>query len=556
MVYHPNLTLSPMEQVLATTTDALASSSHQQTSLSASTAWHNVDGSRTLVGPAAGSEGIVQWVGDTTAPGTPSGVDTDSAAGMVLVSWDGTLEGGVPSDFDHVQVLVDGEEAGRMTARGTLALGPYEVGSSHSVSAVAWDDAHDEDGSPAPNSSEPTAPTQIVVSGADIDPEHLGIERTRSETPPQGEGKHRGDLWMQYGTGDKPALVAEWWWDGSGWVPIPVAMYLDQLAARDVQVDAAVIGLLCAGIIRSGSFTTPDGLVGFDKSGFWAKDEDGEMVLQAGSGGMRMTGALETSNGGDRLRISNQYLPTVKRTVGAVEGLHDDTRRWALTGFYSQSTTEVQLSANGHVPAILLHSPVEPDNDSLCLLSQRVEIGAGPITGSHASVAASTVGLYGVENTIVDGPIVENGVPRYEPQRRAFSWASSWQGRPGGPGGQWILETTQPLRVVGPGSGRWFVADMGARIQGPGEYFLLLIVRSAADQSTVASHTMSSSATPGQQADNYTSSRQIFIPKGSYEVSVYSEFFGQVDVIGGTFLAFVDPLVQGSFCRYAFLTQC
>ena len=397
MVYHPNLTLSPMEQVLATTTDALASSSHQQTSLSASTAWHNVDGSRTLVGPAAGSEGIVQWVGDTTAPGTPSGVDVESAAGMVLVSWDGTLEGGVPSDFDHVQVLVDGEEAGRMTARGTLALGPYEVGSSHSVSAVAWDDAHDEDGSPAPNSSEPTAPTQVVVSGADIDPEHLGIERTRSETPPQGEGKHRGDLWMQYGTGDKPALVAEWWWDGSGWVPIPVAMYLDQLAARDVQMDAAVIGLLCAGIIRSGSFTTPDGLVGFDKSGFWAKDEDGEMVLQAGSGGVRLTGALETAAGGDRLRISNQYLPAVNRTVGAIEGLHDDARRWSLTGFYSQDVTEVQLAANGHMPAISLYSPVEPDNDSLLLHSQRVDIGASrQMTGSEVALDAQKVTVQGV----------------------------------------------------------------------------------------------------------------------------------------------------------------
>lgn len=535
MVYHPNLTLSPMEQVLATTTDALASSSHQQTSLSASTAWHNVDGSRTLVGPAAGSEGIVQWVGDTTAPGTPSGVDTDSAAGMVLVSWDGTLEGGVPSDFDHVQVLVDGEEAGRMTARGTLALGPYEVGSSHSVSAVAWDDAHDEDGSPAPNSSEPTAPTQVVVSGADIDPERLGIERIRSETPPQGEGKHRGDLWMQYGTGDKPALVAEWWWDGSGWVPIPVAMYLDQLAARDVQVDAAVIGLLCAGIIRSGSFTTPDGLVGFDKSGFWAKDEDGNTLFKATRDGVHAVGGLQTASSGDRVQLSQTLIGGTK--VGGLQGIGDDKTHpyWLIWGDHSDTSSRLWMGTSPHQP----------------------QFAAGiDENGSEASVAASTVSLSGSERMLVQGPIVENGVPRYEPERRAFSWASSWQGRPGGPGGQWIPETTQPLRVVGPGSGRWFVADMGARIQGPGEYFLLLIVRSAADQSTVASHTMSSSATPGQQADNYTSSRQIFIPKGSYEVSVYSEFFGQVDVVGGTFLAFVDPLVQGSFCRYAFLTQC
>lgn len=377
MVYHPNLTLSPMEQVLAATTDALTSSSHQQTSLSASTAWHNVDGSRTLVGPAAGSEGIVQWVGDTTAPGVPSGIDVESAAGMVMVSWDGTLEGGVPADFDHVQVLVDNVEAGRMTACGTLALGPYEVGSSHSVSAVAWDDAHGEDGSPAPNGSEPTAPVQVVVSGADIDPERLGIERTRSETPPQGEGKNRGDLWMQYGTGDKPALVAEWWWDGSEWEPIPVAMYLDQLSARDVQVDAAVIGLLCAGIIRSGSFTTADGLVGFDKSGFWAKDEDGNTLFKATGDGVHAVGGLQTASSGDRVQLSQTLIQGTK--TGGLQGIGDDKTHpyWLIWGTHSDEFDRLSMGTSPQQPQFT--AVASREGDSASMVAGRVDLAGGSI---------------------------------------------------------------------------------------------------------------------------------------------------------------------------------
>lgn len=161
---------SPGEQLAALAAGALDMASRQQTGAAGSATWHNEDGTRTVIGPDAGTSGIAPWVGDTTAPGMPTGVGVDSAAGMILVSWDGTLKGGVPADFDHVEVLVDGTEAGQLRVRGTATLGPYEADSVHQVTALAWDDAHAEDGSPAPNGSDATSPVSVTVKsvvGAD-----------------------------------------------------------------------------------------------------------------------------------------------------------------------------------------------------------------------------------------------------------------------------------------------------------------------------------------------------------------------------------------------------
>lgn len=154
---------SPGEQLAALAAGALDMAARQQTGASGSGTWHNEDGTRTVIGPDAGTSGIAPWVGDTTPPGMPTGIGVDSAAGMILVSWDGTLQGGTPADFDHVSILVDGMEAGQLRVRGTATLGPYEADSVHRVTAMAWDDAHAEDGSPAPNGSEPTEPVGVTV---------------------------------------------------------------------------------------------------------------------------------------------------------------------------------------------------------------------------------------------------------------------------------------------------------------------------------------------------------------------------------------------------------
>lgn len=354
------------------------------------------DGTGTIIGAGANGGGISPWVNDTMPPGNPTGLSAYSKTGMIFVSWDGTINGGVPDDFDHIQVIVDGVDVGWMSAKGTVASGPYDVGSEHTIVVYAYDNAHSSDGKPSPNKSDPSPLDNVIVSGSEVNGDNLGITITKSNEDPKGNGATKGDLWLKYGP-DNKALSNEWWWDGKEWVPIPVAIYLDQLAARDVQVDNAVIGMLAAGIIKSGTFVTPDGLVGFDSSGFWVKDSEGKMVFQAGANGVSMTGALETSKDGSRLRINRQYLPSLGRTVGVIEGLQNNDSKWALTGFYDQSKTEVQLSANGHTPNVSIVSPSEPDSDNLILQAHTVEIGANSqIKNSAVSIDSQNVSVQGI----------------------------------------------------------------------------------------------------------------------------------------------------------------
>ena len=164
MAFHPDITPRSREDTAAGLAQlALSKAKKQQTRKSGSATWHNDNGTKTIIGPDAGTSGIAPWVGDTTPPGMPTGVGVDSAAGMILVSWDGTLHGGMPADFDHVSILVDGVEAGQLRVRGTATLGPYEADSVHQVTSRAWDDAHAEDGSPAPNGSDATEPVSVTV---------------------------------------------------------------------------------------------------------------------------------------------------------------------------------------------------------------------------------------------------------------------------------------------------------------------------------------------------------------------------------------------------------
>lgn len=137
----------------------------------------NGDGTATIIGPAAGhdetggSQGVAPWVGDTTPPGRPTGVTATSAWGIVYVTWAGTLEGGVPADFDHASVLVDGSEVAQMSRQGTVAVEGLSAGATVTVTLVAYDDAHARDGSPSPNASEPSEPVTVTVSDerAEID---------------------------------------------------------------------------------------------------------------------------------------------------------------------------------------------------------------------------------------------------------------------------------------------------------------------------------------------------------------------------------------------------
>lgn len=144
-----------------------------QTAPSGSISLDNADGTRTIIGPQAGSgegapsgQAIATHVGDTTPPPVPTGITAWSGDGSLHVMWDGTLSGGIPADFDHISILVDGREVAQLSSAGSVTVGGVEAGATVSVTATAEDDACLADGTPAHNVSAPCA--AIVVEIRDV----------------------------------------------------------------------------------------------------------------------------------------------------------------------------------------------------------------------------------------------------------------------------------------------------------------------------------------------------------------------------------------------------
>ena len=167
---HRRIDLDSSVAAVAVAMEALRVARSQQTSTNGTSAWRNPDGTETVVGPGAGLDetgapnGIIQWVGDTTPPGKPTGISCSSAWGVLYVKWDGTLAGGVPADFAYVSILVDGEEIARMFEAGTAVKDGLENGAEVEVSAVAYDSARDREGNLDPNASKPFGPITVEVS--------------------------------------------------------------------------------------------------------------------------------------------------------------------------------------------------------------------------------------------------------------------------------------------------------------------------------------------------------------------------------------------------------
>ena len=144
-----------------------------QTAPSGSISLDNADGTRTIIGPQAGSgdgapsgQAIATHVGDTTPPPVPTGITAWSGDGSLHVMWDGTLSGDIPADFGHISILVDGEEVAQLSSAGSVTVGGVEAGATVSVTATAEDDACLADGTPAHNVSSPCA--AIVVEIRDV----------------------------------------------------------------------------------------------------------------------------------------------------------------------------------------------------------------------------------------------------------------------------------------------------------------------------------------------------------------------------------------------------
>ncbi len=146
------------------------------TYLSGTIAVDNGDGTETWIGGGdtgaamPGSNGIIPWVGDTTPPGRPTGVTAVCRTECVFVQWDGTLEGGVPADFDHVELYAKpdstGEslDLGQLRGKGELATGMLPVGDVVEVWAVAYDNAHDVNGVSKPNASDESEHATVIIA--------------------------------------------------------------------------------------------------------------------------------------------------------------------------------------------------------------------------------------------------------------------------------------------------------------------------------------------------------------------------------------------------------
>ena len=123
---------------------ALSEARGQQTAPNGTLSVRNADGTRTVIGAGAGTDetgspvGVRQFVGDTTPPGRPTGLSWLSVDGTVTGVWDGTLEGGVPADLSHVELLAGNLVVGRLRRAGSCSVAA-EVGASYDCRAVAVD---------------------------------------------------------------------------------------------------------------------------------------------------------------------------------------------------------------------------------------------------------------------------------------------------------------------------------------------------------------------------------------------------------------------------------
>ncbi|MGN0056482.1 MAG: hypothetical protein ACI360_08615 [Atopobiaceae bacterium] len=140
------------------------------TRLSASASYDNGDGTKTVIGAQTGGVTIATHVGDLVPPGKPTGIAGASSSGVVYVAWDGTLDGGIPSDFCMVScyMTVSGVDqlVGTLTEAGIVSTVPMQTTASVTVWATAEDDACLADGTPAHNVSEKSDAATVTVTQA------------------------------------------------------------------------------------------------------------------------------------------------------------------------------------------------------------------------------------------------------------------------------------------------------------------------------------------------------------------------------------------------------
>ena len=156
----------------------------------------NADGTQTWIGSNGSDDtnGVIRWVGDLSAPGRPLGLSAACSMQCVVVSWDGTLEGGVPSDFAYVEIFARREGSvddvvswGRLSSAGMLMSPRYDIGTVFDVYAIAYDDAHDSTGALARNRSEQSDLITVAVEqDADMEQIDAAVEEMSKKAEEAG----------------------------------------------------------------------------------------------------------------------------------------------------------------------------------------------------------------------------------------------------------------------------------------------------------------------------------------------------------------------------------
>lgn len=156
----------------------------------------NADGTQTWIGSNGSDDtsGVIRWVGDLSAPGRPLGLSAACSMQCVVVSWDGTLEDGVPSDFAYIEVFARREGSvddvvswGRLSSAGMLMSPRYDIGTVFDVYAIAYDDAHDSTGALARNRSEQSDLITVAVEqDADMEQIDAAVEEMSKKADEAG----------------------------------------------------------------------------------------------------------------------------------------------------------------------------------------------------------------------------------------------------------------------------------------------------------------------------------------------------------------------------------
>lgn len=177
----------------------------------------NADGTQTWIGSNGSDDtnGVIKWVGDLSAPGRPLGLSAACSMQCVVVSWDGTLEGGVPSDFAYVEVFARREGSvddvvswGRLSSAGMLMSPRYDIGTVFDVYAIAYDDAHDSTGALARNRSEQSDLITVAVEqDADMEQIDAAVEEMSKKADEAGAKAERVRKDMQSEVDDVRAKI-------------------------------------------------------------------------------------------------------------------------------------------------------------------------------------------------------------------------------------------------------------------------------------------------------------------------------------------------------------